>query len=150
MSLKLKLENDEIKEYATVFEVAGGEGGPATYSTKCGLKQHYPIHPHEECDHLDCAIDVTINDINLFKFGLKFFAILLPLSILIDRSRIMFWISFWGMMMLILLPIYGWSAYWSSEKQKELKEFRDHGTINGIKAHEIITERDINGSKATT
>lgn len=64
MALKLLLKSNDIKEYATVSEAGGGEGGPTTYSTKCGLIQDCSARPTEECDHLDCAIDVTIQAYN--------------------------------------------------------------------------------------
>lgn len=135
MALKLLLKSNDIKEYATVSEAGGGEGGPTTYSTKCGLIQDCSARPTEECDHLDCAIDVTIQDVKIFKALLYFSAIGFLLFILIDRSRITLWI--WGTVILINLSIFGWGAYSSYKRRNELIEFKNYGTINGIKASKL-------------
>jgi hypothetical protein len=57
MAVRLQTAEGKIKKYETVYSVGGGgDGPPDKYLTKCGKEWKRAPKPHDECDHLDCAI----------------------------------------------------------------------------------------------
>ena len=132
MSLRLQLDNGRIRDYKTVFTYGGDESGlSTTYESICGMKWIKPIFPIEGCDHLDCAIGITTHEIKEAKFFITVIIIM--------------WTVFYGFYdtisgLFIFVPLvigFGWKGCSNFKKQKELIEFRDHGTIGGIKAHKL-------------
>jgi len=150
MSVRLQLETGEVRDYRTWREVIGSysEGVYETkYVTSCGAIWNEKPSSSAGCDHLGCAIVVAEEPIKLFKvvlsmavsgtlIGLYF---LWPEDLSIPSVVGM---VFMGMMLLsgalawifISTFMLDWPGY---EENKELIEFRSHGTINGVRAHQI-------------
>ncbi|MDF0590688.1 hypothetical protein [Candidatus Methanocrinis natronophilus] len=137
MTVRLKLENGEIKEYQTLHMEYWGDGY-SNYLTKCGMRwsggSSMPwSYIKDGCDHLDCAIHMSGCGPKDAKYLLLIF-----LAISLGLLKIG-WIGVFGSFFLILT---GFLCYMLSRfettKDRELKEFKMHGTVNGIRAHHIF------------
>ena len=130
MAIYLELENGLIKRYPTSYKLYYSVGETSLFDIKstCNISN--------ECDHLDCAIyaaEYTAKD------DKSFFWVLILVS------------TFWFAMAIFgqglglylggfcsLFGIYNiWQSDKAAKKAKELIEFRDQGTINGIKADKL-------------
>lgn len=131
MALNLELENGLIKKYPTSYKVyycLGPESTSYDIESKCNISN--------ECDHLDCAIyaaEYTAKD-NKSHFKLYIFISIFWFAMTIfDRGL--------GLGLGGICALFGIYWIWQSDKAakraKELIEFRDHGTINGIKAYKL-------------
>lgn len=148
MSLKLKLDDGTIKEYSTYYRYGGGENDykPPTCETKCGIKWNPDYEPYREgCDHFDCAMYVLESNIALypklifFLIGVNLFFILLNATS--DIKTIGFFIGYSILTILFYSILIRYLARGSTKEKMELIEFRDHGTINGIKAQKLFKVR---------
>jgi hypothetical protein len=143
MSIRLQLENGEIKEYCTWYPIySGGEDStPKGYRTKCGVLWDKEPHKSDGCNHIDCALKAQgggiISGIILAVFLIGF--AIAGLDICFREAGGYFWV-------VMLIPAIASIAFsasilsygWKSEKIKhELYEFRKYGTINGINARLI-------------
>jgi len=147
MSIKLKLDYGTIKEYSTFFRYGGGENDykPPTCETKCGIKWYPNQEPGRKgCDHFDCAMYVLESGINSYPrsifilIGGMLLLILLPIAGGAKSIGIIISYSFLMIIITIIISIlFRNIARESAKKKMELIEFRDHGTINGVKAQKI-------------
>jgi hypothetical protein len=130
MAINIELENGSIKEYPTSYRLYyDKEYGLFTLTSKCGKCDR-----STQCNHLDCAIYTAEYTEKDKKSDFKMF---------------LFISAFW-LLIAIFIPVLGlgiggvyalggvhdiWQSDKAAKKAKELIEFRDHGTIDGIKAH---------------
>ena len=131
MALKIRLATGEIKTYSTNYSSLGVN---PSHHTKCGM--FWPNNPaqDEECDHLDCAIVAAEHNFRaciLFLAFCFFFIVftrenIVTLEGIIDLAMIVFGA------LIITFMVY--ALYHSIQSKNELTEFRDKGTIDGIKA----------------
>ncbi|HNX40292.1 MAG TPA: hypothetical protein PKK11_06875 [Methanothrix sp.] len=134
MSLKIRLANDETLTYRTSYP---GLGENPSHHTKCGLKWSNSPSEDDECDHLDCAI-VAANRISrdcvIFLAFSLFFAVFA-----VGRDAIPE--GFLGPAMvafgILIIAFTVHTLYRNYQSMNELTEFRDKGSINGIKAFRI-------------
>jgi len=135
MVVRLQTVEGEIKEYQTVSgPVGGGEHdlNPAKWVANCGLEWKYEPKPQEECDHLGCAIYLAKQESDRgptgFVLFIAFAAGIITLIPDFDLAPILS-----GVMILLAFSalIGGLRA---GRRFEELTEYRDKGTINGIKA----------------
>lgn len=154
MALRLQLEDGTIKEYSTWYPIyyGQGEGKPHAYGTKCGIRWNQEPDRSDGCGHVDCALRACGGGIfsgiiiALFFTGFAAFG----LYIMIQEGGYA-WI-------ILLIPAIASIAFsysmikhsWKNQKilnQKildEIWEFRDYGTINGLKAQMIESYSTIN------
>jgi len=141
MSVRLQLENGKVKSYCTWYPQGGGDYDITTYHTKCGLSwKGIPIESHE-CEHLDCAIEAAeyrANDsrsvVHILPFAILFTFLFLYL---IGPNDVIDFLMFMGAMYLLFWIWAVFSTYIGDIKVRELNEFRDHGTVNGISTVQI-------------
>jgi hypothetical protein len=144
MAVRLKTTEGKIKEYQTAYGIgskfvftendSGGYYTPKKYVTDCGLEWGVQPNLQDQCDHLDCAIKASTRDF-LFIFIFAAFCSIFSLS------------SFLGMENYFAGIVFGLPAYMSLaavlkmlKESMELAEYRDNGTINGVKARQITEE----------
>ena len=164
MVVRLQTAEGKIKKYDTIYAVGGeGEYGPDKYASKCGREWKKKPKEHEECHHLDCAIHAAEYASNYQKSHFKVF-----LCIVIFWLLVPFFVAIYGFikydmplnlaawseisLMLLLTPIGGipallaiyyiWQSDKSAKKAKGLLEFRDHGTINDVKASQFFEDQE--------
>jgi hypothetical protein len=145
MAVRLQTANGKIKEYQTIRGVSTAIGGEVSgcdkWITKCGREWDKVPESYQECDHLDCAIRVV--EIWQLKviFGL-FFGVIAAIvfgSRTIEGAKdpiaTLFSLAF-AVLAIILL------AWGFVEKNlwDELNEFKNNGTIKGIKARQIFED----------
>jgi len=137
MAMHLELENGIIIKYPTYYKLYHdkGENVSFTIKSKCDMPEF------TECDHLDCAVyaaEYTAND-NKMDFRVSLFCCIFWFSIAILGFNTVLRDLGFGLGGLIAL--FGSYSIWQSnicaERAKELMEFRDHGTINGVKARKL-------------
>lgn len=140
MVFRLQTSEGKIKEYQTIKGVGnwiGGEvSGVEKWITKCGREWDRLPEPHQECCHLECAIDKA--DIwDLYAMATVFFGSIAAISFYIINSGPNVIISFpFAVLTMILLVL----ALDEKKCWDELKEFKNKGTIKGIKAWQISEE----------
>lgn len=149
MAVRLQLDSGEVKEYRTWHEQVVHTDPPAmvSYFTKCGLKWNLNERPsfNEGCDHLDCAIYAATDGPNedrkaeamlILFIGAAFFIY----GLFWDKDSDEFFyhvgLFFFLVGVFVYLLVYLFSLR-DNKKGRELKEFRDHRTINGVKAEQI-------------
>jgi len=134
MSVRLLLETGNIKNYRTWYLRGGGDYDCTTYHTECGMYFEEAPLSNAGCEHLDCAMSVAEYNANDSRLGVY----LLPFIVIFI---VMFFPDEAGLYiggMYLLFWIYAvFSNYMDNRKTRELKEFKDHGTINGVKAKQI-------------
>lgn len=133
MSLRLQLENGKIKEYRTWLDTSTDAGRiPGRYVTKCGYKCD-TARDADKCSHLECAKYVAEQEAEVLIF--------LPAAI-IGFSVVFMMLFQWDWMSWIKEALFLWglsllvSLFYSKDK-RELKEFEDKGTINGLRAWKL-------------
>ena len=136
MVMRLKTARGDIHEYATSYGTSYGEGGPYVFYSPCGRKWHYEPAYEEQCNHLDCAISIANGRRHWHRSFV--FLIVIPLIALIVSQYELLWLIF-------LLPAFGTLFFGlRGEKQfEELAEYRDNGTINGIKAWQVSQDEGV-------
>jgi predicted nucleic acid-binding Zn ribbon protein len=145
MAVRLRTTEGEIKEYGTTQVLfVPVEGSPVDkYVTGCGRKWK-PGEKNQECNHLECAIYLAKEQ---RREGPQVFAILIMLAVVaIIIILVMKWIQEFGFaltfsgaltLLAFLFLIFGLRA---GKRFEELTEYRDKGTINGIKAFQIFED----------
>jgi hypothetical protein len=135
MVLCLRLATGEIRKYRTSYS---GRGENPTYHTKCGMRWPNLPEEHEECGHLDCALAAAEHDtfdIILF-LAVSLIAIVWGgtriTGLVFEDSRIVLLVAFGS----LILTLMAYAFYHGSKQKNELIEFRDKGTIGGIKAEQ--------------
>ncbi len=151
MVLRLQTAEGIIKEYPTVIGVGCTPKGDDSYDyekwvTKCGIVwQKKPEH-HQECDHLECAICSAecgrakkTGAIYLATIAAMFFVITVSIKPwdIIKLFLVMFFVIF------AAASILHWGIGLKGEENlNELTEYRDKGTINGIKTRKISSQEE--------
>jgi len=146
MAVRLQTTEGEIKGYGTaqVLFVSYVEGSPVDkYVTKCGREWKHG-EKNQECNHLECAICLAKQQ---RKEGPQVFTFLIMLAVVAIilifvikwKQEFGFALTFSGALTLLAFwfLIFGLRA---GKRFEELIEFRDKGTINGIRAWQISEE----------
>ena len=136
MVVRLQTTEGNIKEYQTIQCKSGGEDRPSIYFTACGRKyEDWPGNWNDfdylNCDHLDCAIAYA--EAQAKQESIIFVMISLLITVLV-----LHWLELDDALVLsgfLVLPsLYSMQIERNTRKQfKELMEYRDKGTINGVK-----------------
>ena len=147
MAVRLQLETGEVKRYRTWHEHVIHTSEPPTivrYFTKCGQEWDEKPSFSDGCDHLNCAIYAASEgpkeDVKSDVIGVLFFgAISVIIGLFSDfGSDYVIGISCLAFLCAISVCILSIGLFISDCKEgRELKEFRDHGTVNRIKAKQI-------------
>lgn len=143
MALRLQLENGVTREYRTWYSIGESpcEGCyNFKYETKYGL--HWNQRPAESCGcgHLNCAIDASNHSLTSSK-EMSWLCIIG--GILLFALRIVYREGPIGVGLLIGVGCIFTGAnmrlnwYADSEINRDLIEFQNQGTVNGIKAYKI-------------
>lgn len=143
MAVRLQTTEGKIKEYQTAYGIgskfvftendSGGYYTPKKYVTDCGLEWSDQPNLQDQCDHLDCAIKASTRDY-LFTF---IFAALLPMLFLASILAKEFLIAaILGFPTFLCLK----AVFKMLKETRELAEYRENGTINGVKACQITGE----------
>lgn len=137
MAVRLELENGIIIKYPTSYKLYHdkGENVSFTVKSKCDMPEY------TECDHLDCAIyaaEYTAKD-NKSDFKVLLIGCIFWFSIaILGFNTTLRDLGFGLAGIIALFGIFSiWQSNISAERAQELIEFRDHGTINGVKAHKL-------------
>jgi hypothetical protein len=128
--MRLQLENGKITTYKTLFSIGGGEA-ISRIETKCGIK--WPNPPVGGCDHLDCAIYATEQEIREYKLIIISTIVFAVGGFILTFSNR----TAWPLSLSLIPTIPGLFAYHILKRQKELVEFKEYGTIKGIKASKL-------------
>lgn len=131
MVVRLQTADGRIKQYKTTYPYCGAEGLPNTYHTRCGRKWDYEPSPQEECDHLKCAISIVNADRKHGPLIAVFFFVVSGMPY--QKGEILF-----AGLFLILAFHFLLAGIRAGKRFKELTEYRDRGTINGIEAYPIF------------
>jgi hypothetical protein len=153
MVVRLQTAEGKIKEYRTAYFAGGrGEDGPEKYLTKCGKEWKRAPKPHEECNHLDCAIylakskrdNAPVVFMILIAFSLVAFLLMVLMpdyrSFLMSGNRgallgdLMIAISIIGPFYFLI------DGLRAGNRFNELNEYNLKGTINGIRAWRIFED----------
>jgi hypothetical protein len=154
MTVRLRTTSGVIKEYKTTYVIRGGQDDLDKYATNCEGELKKEPSPQEECDHLDCAIyaaEYTVkNEKTLFK--ISFIGYMFWVSIgLFFGENIDPWMALSGGGVGLIILLFGIHNIYRSNRYakmaKELIEFRDHGTINGIKSSRIFEDKEVANAK---
>ncbi len=130
MALQLKLNNGETKKYSTWHYIYAGEYSPGTYKTKCGMRLDRKPKPEEECNHIDCAINATENNIQTYFYHFVFFAGMFSFFALADQRNLQEIVFIYPAAVFAALLFSIPSIY----SRSKLIEFKNRGTIDGIDA----------------
>lgn len=139
----LQTAEGRIKEYQTtrVLFVSYVEGFPIDrYATKCG-REWKPGEKDQECDHLECAIYLAeqhSEDKRGASIILMVFAFANIIIFGIEWPQLFDSAVIYSGLLILLAVWFLFSGLRSGKRLKELTEYRDKGTINGIKAWQIF------------
>lgn len=136
MVLRLQTKEDQIKTYQTINNIYGTQDfTPIICFTKCGLDSRFPPKLNEGCGHLECAIFSAKRDKKQYSAAVILLITIIIISFIyswkvpgsdIDTFFLLFFtpVAFAGYI----------NGYRSGKRLNELTEYKDKGTINGIKA----------------
>ena len=131
MVLSLELATGKIQRYQTIYS---GLGENPSYKTKCGKVWPKCPDPEEECDHLGCALKAAEREayhaILFLLFGLFFIILGSSQEMNFDDLLIIIVVSFNGLILVFMV----WVLYKSLRDKMQLEEYRDKGTIRGVRA----------------
>ncbi len=146
MVVRLQTAEGKIKEYETVEIIGGGDYPIEKYVSKCGIEWKNKPKQNEECNHLDCAIYLAEKNkkhgLVIFMIFITFAAIML---ILFGFERQEFYLMLSGFYTLAAFAFLIWEIR-AIRQFKNLTEYQDKSTINGIKATQISEDQE--GTKA--
>jgi hypothetical protein len=137
MAVRLQLENGKIKKYNIWCDrnVTAEFGGYRI--TKCGKRGGLF---YQGCDHIDCAIFAAEcvaenqSERSLTILGMGLLCILG--GIIFSESGLLNMGIIGALVGIVLWALCKWH-YRNNKGKKELLEFKDNGTVNGIKAKKI-------------
>jgi hypothetical protein len=139
MVVRLQTTVGEIKEYTTTdikfVYVCEGPTLIDKYFTPCGLEWKETPKPQEECNHLGCAIFLAEQS---WKGRLVFFVVLTVFVFMgilaekTDYARLLAYLSILLLAFWVLI-----SVIRARRRVEELIEYRDKGTINGVRTCQI-------------
>jgi len=156
MVFRLQTAEGNIREYRTVYTAKGepdpagdSEGSPHyldKYCTYCGREWKEKTQDHEECNHMECAIYLARKRRKDGPAGFMVGILLAAVSMILagwimaekGQNIVIILLLIPGALFPLMLAfrslIRGLRA---GEELLELTEFRDRGTVNGIKAWQI-------------
>jgi hypothetical protein len=138
--IRLQTTDGELKKYSTVEAVYMGEAynpQPSKWITNCGREwENEPKH-YEECDHLECAIYLAEKSTT---YSLVVLTVIIGIASVIILSTKMYTTTLIIIIFLSIILASMITRHGPWKKLNELTEFRDNGTINGIKAWQISEE----------
>jgi hypothetical protein len=139
MVVRLQTAEGEIEEHQTVCGVGGAPIGDMgswydKWVTKCGREWINVPEPHQECDHLECAIDCAENNIDEYQADVIGSIIIIIFIICLWKLFEHILILFFIFMFTLALSMFFYSVMLYKNEFNQLSEFRDKGTINGINA----------------
>ena len=159
MVFRLQIPDGGVIEYQTVYAAKGepdpagdSEGNPhylQKYCTNCGREWKEKPKDHEECDHLECAIYLAKKrrkeDSVSFFLGiiLSPFSLILAEKIMSEKELnpafiIIFVIAAFVPPLLAFSSLIDGLIAW--QDLLDLDEYKGKGTIDGVKAWQIIEE----------
>ena len=130
MAIHLELENGLIKKYPTSYKLyySKGENTSFDIKSKCNIS--------DKCDHVDCAIYAAEYTAKDNKSDFKVYILVCAFWFAMEFFHQGLGLGLGG-----LCALFGIYSLWQSDREakkaKELIEFRDQGTINGIKAQKL-------------
>ena len=143
MVVRLQTAEGKIKEYQTIKGVGnciGGEvSGVEKWITKCGREWDRLPEPYQECCHLECAIDKA-EIWELYAMATVFFGSITAISFYIVANGAPNVISLMTISFAVLTIILLILALEEKKCWNELNEFKNNGTIKGIKACQILND----------
>lgn len=139
MVVRLQTADGKVRRFPTTYSEGERESGiPEKYATYCGMELKNAPKEHEECDHLDCAIHCAKQRKNESH---QYFILYCVAAILLLIYNILMEGPFLPFLILGLTAL---PALWclidelrAGKRFKELTEYKDLGTISGIKAYQI-------------
>lgn len=141
MALRIQLKNGQVKDYKTWFEST--DDYQTIYRTECKMKFSGIPRELDGCNHIECAMKSANWGKEEKKERSRAFAFIGLFWIIVGFTEI-FEFDWWAGLMFAAIPmIFGSYDYYQyineddSKEYKELIEFRDNGTINGIEARQI-------------
>jgi hypothetical protein len=142
MVVCLHTADGKTKSYPTIREISGGEDCPDKYITGCGREcEGWPgtwgKFYYLNCDHLDCAISLAESKAKQQDRGI-FIMIILMIAIFglhWHKFELALWFSGFFALILVYFLIIERTA---RRQLKELMEFRDKGSIDGVIASQIF------------
>lgn len=141
MALRIQLKNGQVKDYKTWYVLTDEYG--SIYLTKCKMKFSGIPHELDGCDHIECAMKSANWWKEQKKEQSKASVFVGLFCIMIGLTEI-FGFDWWlGLMFAAISMILGLGDYYQyiseedSKEYKELIEFKNNGTINGIEAEKI-------------
>jgi hypothetical protein len=136
MSVRLQLENGEIENYCTWYSRTEGESGPTTYHTECGMFWDKEPPSDGGCEHIECAIKVAESEVCSFRIGVYLGVGMFVIIFMLYRSgeNVATLLAMYNTLYIIFCGLF---FYVYGKKCSGLVEFRDHGTVNGIRAEQI-------------
>jgi hypothetical protein len=147
MAVRLQTAKGEIKKYGTtqVKWVTYGESTCVDkYVTKCGWEWKDKPKEREECDHLDCAIYLAKQENDEGKTVFMLFIAGSGIMMILMRPFQDFVLESVILGASILAGTFGLiHGFRAGKRFKELTEYRDHGTINGVKASHFFEDQKV-------
>lgn len=142
MMLSIGLENGETKTYQTWYEKSVHESSN-TYHTKCSMRWDREPRLEDGCDHIECAVKAHDSLLGFLSYSIlaasvfiiSFYGLIGSYSFMEKGGVEGLILSMVACLIVISMPVGIWTHYKKYLKHRELVEFRDHATINGIKAH---------------
>jgi hypothetical protein len=148
MVVRLQTENGEIKEYRTSYgedwTPRGEYGYFKKFVTKCGMEWKKRPKKQNECTYLECAIYLEDKNQNIGLtdvFAFVFFEACIWLFLILEVPDMPRGTTpiFLGLLTLIVLVCF-YDNSKAKKRFKELTEYRDKRSINGIRCREIYEE----------
>lgn len=143
----VELENGELKEYTTTWRHGewpnSGIGSLQTYyKTYCGLEElvddGYKYYGNfEGCKHLDCAIYAAGFTSGTGSYSGGGFLLIFVIIGFCVLGLVSFWLAIIFLISVFALDFLAQSNKGPTQAENELIEFKQNGTINGIKAKEF-------------
>jgi hypothetical protein len=156
MAVRLQTAEGEIKDYQTVYGVGCTPMGTDYYDyekwvSKCGTEWHAEPEPHEECGHLECAIYKAEYERGK-KTGGAFVAaiasVFFVIAVIARPNGIIGLVAVMFFVFLVAVAIWHLGVGLKAEENlDELTEYKDKGTINGIKAFQTFKDQEEAGAK---
>lgn len=139
MEVKLRLVNGDVKKYTTWCDREVGVEWGGYQESKCGRRRQPLTSSDKECDHIDCAIYAvefnTKGERARSRFIILISSLFLIYGFIAHDSIALFGII--GVLIGIPLWISSDKEYKDNKKKAELIEFKNYGTVNGIKANKV-------------
>ena len=146
MAVRLQTTDGKIKEYKTAYcsRAANYEwGGCEKYATHCGLEWLNIFVTNEGCQHLDCAIHVAREDKKDGSVGFMLCVTFVALGMVVFWRKTDWFFPITVLSILLILTRFYFFIFGRIEgiQLSQLTEYKDKGTIDGIKAIQIFEDQ---------